>query len=74
MNTVEPIRDRKKIEAVKKYLIGCGKTPDFCLFTVGINTDHRVSDFLRFVWGDVLDKKGKFIGSIYIREGEVISY
>ncbi|MCC5911836.1 MAG: site-specific integrase [Clostridiaceae bacterium] len=70
MNTVEPIRDKKKIEAVKKYLIGCGKIRDFCLFTVGINTGLRVSDLLRLTWGAVLDEKGKFKGSIYIREGK----
>jgi len=26
MNTVDPIRDLKKIDAVKKYLLGAGKS------------------------------------------------
>ncbi|MCC5910416.1 MAG: hypothetical protein JJT76_08275 [Clostridiaceae bacterium] len=69
MNTVEPIRDRKKIEAVKKYLIGCGKIRDFCLFTVGINTGLRVWDLLRLTWGDVLDEKSKFKSSILPSKG-----
>jgi len=36
MNTVELIRDLKKIDAVKKYLLGAGKVRDYALFIVGI--------------------------------------
>ncbi|HDR5039238.1 TPA: tyrosine-type recombinase/integrase [Bacillus anthracis] len=68
MNTVEPIRDKKKIDAIKKYLIGSGKIRDYALFTVGINTGLRVSDLLKLTWDDILDEKRQFKNSIYIRE------
>lgn len=68
MNTVEPIRDLKKIDAVKKYLLGCDKIRDYTLFVVGINTGLRVSDLLSLKWSDVLTEKKKFKNHIYIRE------
>lgn len=68
MNTVEPIRDLKKIDAVKKYLLGAGKIRDYALFVVGINTGLRISDLLNLKWQDVLTEKKKFKNSIYIRE------
>ncbi|MDF2547735.1 MAG: site-specific recombinase XerD [Anaerosolibacter sp.] len=70
MNTVEPIRDKKKIDAIKKYLLGAGKIRDYCLFVLGINTGLRVSDLLDLKWSDVLDEKKKFKDHIYIREGK----
>lgn len=70
MNTVEPIRDLKKIAAVKKYLLGAGKVRDHTLFVVGINTGLRISDLLKLKWNDVLTDKGKFKDDIYIREGK----
>lgn len=68
MNTVEPIRDLKKIDAVKKYLLGAGKIRDYALFVLGINTGLRISDLLNLKWQDVLTEKNKFKDSIYIRE------
>jgi len=68
MNTVEPIRDLKKIDAVKKYLLGSGKIRDYALFVLGINTGLRISDLLNLKWQDVLTEKKKFKDSIYIRE------
>jgi len=46
MITVEPIRDAKKIVAIKTIL-KAGKYPrDYLLFTLGINLALRVSDLL----------------------------
>ena len=58
MEHVEPIRDRKKINAMKKYLKG-NRTRDWCLFVLGINSGLRISDLLRLTVGDVLDERGQ---------------
>jgi len=42
---VDPIREIKDIETIKKLL--AGNPRDFCLFTVGINTNLRASDLCR---------------------------
>lgn len=68
MNTVEPIRDKKKIDAIKKYLLGAGKIRDYTLFVVGINTGLRIADLLTLTWADVLSEKNKFKDVIFIRE------
>jgi integrase len=67
MNTVEPIRDPRKIAAIKNIL----KTEnprDFALFTLGINTALRVGDLLGLKVKDVLDKRGNIFESLYLRE------
>ena len=51
MNIVEPIRDHRKIEAMKKMLHGSKR--DTLLFVMGINTALRVSDLLALSVGDV---------------------
>ena len=43
MKTVQPIRDEKKIEAMKKILKG-KSLRDYAFFTLGINTGLRISD------------------------------
>lgn len=68
MNTVEPIRDKKKIDAIKKYLLDSGKIWDYALFVVGINTGLRIADLLTLTWEDVLTEKKKFKVNIYIWE------
>ena len=68
LNTVEPIRDKKKIDAIKKYLLGAGKIRDYALFVVGINTGLRIADLLILKWEDVLNEKKRFKDAIYIRE------
>lgn len=45
MEYVEPIRDKKKIEAMKKYLKGTNLR-DYLLFVLGINSGLRISDLL----------------------------
>lgn len=45
MTTVEPIRDRKKLEAMKKVL-KAQSLRDWLLFVLGINSGLRISDLL----------------------------
>ena len=58
MKTVQPIKDEKKIEDMKRILKG-KSLRDYAFFTLGINTGLRISDILNFTFGDVL--KGKII-------------
>ena len=67
MEFVEPIRDRKKIDAIKKVLRG-SSLRDYVLFTLGINSGLRVSDLLKLQVSDVLDEKGRVKDRITIRE------
>ncbi|MDP4126189.1 MAG: site-specific integrase [Bacillota bacterium] len=67
MEFVEPIRDRKKIEAIKKVLRG-NNLRDHVLFTLGINSGLRVSDLLKLKLSDVLDDRGRVKDRINIRE------
>ena len=57
MHTVQPIKDREKIEAMKKIL-RASSLRDELLFTIGINTGLRISDLLSLKIGDVRNKKG----------------
>lgn len=54
MKFVQPIRDRKKIEAIKKLLRG-SNLRDYCLFVLGINSALRISDLLNLTLGDVMN-------------------
>ena len=45
MRTVEPIRDKKKLEAMKKVL-KAQNLRDWLLFVLGINSGLRISDLL----------------------------
>jgi len=68
MTTVEPIRDAKKIVAIKSIL-KAGRYPrDYLLFTLGINLALRVSDLLALRIKDVLDRKGEIVEALHIRE------
>ncbi|ADU95973.1 site-specific integrase [Geobacillus sp. Y412MC52] len=57
MHTVQPIKDREKIEAMKKIL-RASSLRDELLFTIGINTGLRISDILALRVGDVRNQKG----------------
>jgi len=58
MRTVQPIRDIKKIKAIKGNLKK--RNPrDFLLFTLGINTGLRISDILKLKVEDVKDQTGE---------------
>jgi integrase len=52
---VDPIKKLKDIKAIKKLL--ANKPRDLALFTIGINTNLRASDLLRFRVGHVRDLK-----------------
>lgn len=67
MEFVEPIRERKKIEAMKKLLKG-SNLRDYVLFTLGINSGLRVSDLLQLRVAEVIDEKGKVRDRITVRE------
>ncbi|BBM86842.1 site-specific integrase [Candidatus Uabimicrobium amorphum] len=66
MEFVHPIRDRKKIDAMKKYLRGSSER-NHCLFILGINSGLRISDLLKLRILDVVDGK-KIKERICIRE------
>jgi integrase len=52
MNFVEPIRDKRKLEAIKEYL-RLKNDRDYVLFVTGINTGLRISDILPLRVGQV---------------------
>jgi integrase len=64
MNTVEPIRDKQKIKAMKAILKS-GSLRNYLLFTLGINAGLRVSDLLKLKISDV--SNGKIKDFIHIR-------
>lgn len=66
-HTTEPIRDRKQLEKMKRYLHGRG-TRDYCLFVLGINSGLRVSDLLSLRVKDVVDNDGILRDRIRITE------
>lgn len=69
MNTVEPIRDEKKIAAMKAVLKD-NSLRNYLLFVLGINTGLRISDLLKLRISDVIDDNGKIVNSMWIREGK----
>jgi integrase len=69
MEFVQPIRERRQIEAMKRQLKGNEYgLRDVCLFTLGINSGLRVSDLLKLTVGHVVDDKGKPLDRITLRE------
>lgn len=66
MEFVEPIRDRKKIDAMKKLLSDSPR--DYLLFVIGINTAFRVSDLLTLKYSDVMDSKGRLLEHFTLNE------
>ena len=63
---VEPIKDREKIEAMKKILRASSLRNEL-LFVLGINTGLRISDILSLDIADVLSNKG-VLNRIQLRE------
>lgn len=68
MKAVEPIRDPRKINAMKRYLKG-KSIRDYVLFVVGTNVALRISDLLELTWNDVLDENGDF-KILILKEGK----
>lgn len=67
MEFVHPIRDKKKINKMKKILRR-QSIRNYCIFVLGINSALRVSDLLSLKIGDVVDGFGKVKSSIVLRE------
>jgi len=53
--TVQPIRDIKDIDSIKKLL--ANNTRDLLLFTIGINNGLRCGDLIKLKVGDIKDLK-----------------
>ena len=68
MEQVEPIRDPKKVAAIKKMLKGQAHPRDYLLFIMGMNTALRISDLLSLRVGDVLDPHGEVVEFLHMRE------
>lgn len=68
MNTVEPIREKKTINKMKKFLKEQKTLRDYTIFTLGINSGLRISDLLNLKISDVLNSKGKLRDRISIYE------
>lgn len=54
MEFVQPIRNLKQIDTIKK-LLRQQNLRDYCLFVVGINSGLRISDLLKLRISDVID-------------------
>lgn len=67
MEFVQPIRDEKQLEAMKRIL-KANNLRDYVLFVLGINSGLRISDILNLRVKDVLDEKGKIKERISILE------
>jgi integrase len=67
VNSVEPIRDKRKIEKMKKLLRETG-TRDYCMFVLGINSGLRISDLLKLKVKDVMNEDRKLRDRISITE------
>ena len=67
MEFVQPIRERKIIERMKKILKS-QNVRDYLLFVLGINSGLRVSDLLALKVSDVMDGSGKIKDRISMRE------
>ncbi len=66
MEFVQPIRNLKQIETIKK-LLKQQNLRDYCLFVLGINSGLRISDLLKLQVVDVIEN-GKIKDRIRLRE------
>lgn len=67
MEFVEPIRDRKKLEAMKRYLKK-RSLRDYAMFVFAINSALRISDVLKMRIGDIVDDSGRIKTHYELRE------
>lgn len=68
MNTVEPIRSRFKILAIKRNLKEEKNPRNYLLFVAGVNLALRISDLLSLKVKDILDKQGNITEFIHLKE------
>ena len=66
MEFVQPIRNLKQIETIKK-LLKSQNLRDYCLFVLGINSGLRISDLLKLRISDIAEN-GKIKDRIRLRE------
>jgi integrase len=69
MEFVEPIKDRSKVEAMKKLLRG-SNLRNYALFSLGCNAGLRVSDLLRLTIADVRNERGRIRDRVQVRESK----
>jgi len=69
MGTVEPIKSKKDIEAMKQYLKS-KSLRDWTLFVLGINSALRISDLLDLQISDVVDENGRIRDRIKVKENK----
>lgn len=65
--TVDPIKSKREIQAVKNYLSG-KNLRDYTIFVVGINSALRVSDIVKLKWEDVFCEIGELKKEIRLIE------
>ena len=63
MKEVQPIRDTKKIDAMKSIMKGESNYRDLLLFVLGINTGLRISDILALKWSSFINGGGRLLKS-----------
>ena len=64
-----PIRNRSEILKMKEYYRKAGRTRDYVLFVMGINTALRISDLIALRWKDVYNYlEGVYVRHIYLQE------
>jgi len=68
MNSVEPIKDKKKILAIKRNLKEEKNPRNYLLFVMGINTALRISDLLSLKIKEVIDSKGDIKTYLFVKE------
>lgn len=68
MEFVQPIKDVKQIDTIKK-LLKQQNLRDYCLFVLGINSGLRISDLLKLTISDV-SENGKIKNRIRLRESK----
>jgi integrase len=66
---MDPIRDPRKVAALKKLVrgSGCGSR-DLALLCLGLNTAFRIGDLVRLKVGDVTGPDGKILAELAISE------
>lgn len=67
MEFVQPIKDKKKLEAIKKVL-KADSLRNYAVFILGINSGLRISDLLSLKVSDVLDEKNRLKDRVIIKE------
>lgn len=55
----EPIKRKTDLEKIKNYLLREGRTRDYAIVVISVNTALRCSDVLALRWGDVYDFEAK---------------